>query len=66
MRVIENKKATEIQELDRFGLSARYNTLLCGLLDCIGYRMILHVFEEGHCPPYIVRDQDYKSVRFKR
>ena len=28
MRVIENKKTTETQELDRFGLSARCNTLL--------------------------------------
>ena len=28
MRVIENKKATETQELDRFGSSARRNTLL--------------------------------------
>jgi len=28
MRVIENKKAIEIQELDRFGPSARRNTLL--------------------------------------
>ena len=28
MRVIENKKATETQELDRFGPSARRNTLL--------------------------------------
>ena len=55
MRVIENKKATEIQELDRFGLSARYNTLLCGLLDCIGYRMKLHEFGGGPCMPYIVR-----------
>ena len=28
MRVIKNKKATETQELDRFGLLARHNTLL--------------------------------------
>ena len=28
MRVIENKKVTETQELDRFGPSARHNTLL--------------------------------------
>ena len=28
MREIENKKATETQELDRFGPSARRNTLL--------------------------------------
>ena len=28
VRVIKNKKATEIQELDRFGASAQRNTLL--------------------------------------
>ena len=28
MHVIENKKAIEAQELDRFGSSARHNTLL--------------------------------------
>ena len=28
MHVIENKKTTETQELDRFGPSARHNTLL--------------------------------------
>ena len=28
MHVIQNKKATETQELDRFGPSARHNTLL--------------------------------------
>ena len=28
VRIIKNKKATETQELDRFGLSVRRNTLL--------------------------------------
>ena len=38
----------------------------CGLLDCIGYRMILREFGRGPCPPYIVWGQGYKSVRFRR
>ena len=40
VRVIENKKATEIQELDRFGPSDRRNTLRpVSLLYCIEYEM---------------------------
>ena len=51
MRVIENKKATETQELDRFGSSDRCNTLRhVSLLDCIVYEMN----SRGSQPPYIV------------
>ena len=43
MRVIENK-ATKTQELDRFGPSARRNTLLLWFVGLYWLHMILHVF----------------------
>ena len=44
VRVIENKKVTETQELDRFGLSARRNTLLLLSVGLYWLRMILPMF----------------------
>ena len=54
VRVIMNKKATETQELDRFGPSARRNTLLLWSVGLYWRSYDIVCVLRGPCPPYIV------------
>ena len=59
----EGNRDTRVRQVQAVSMIIPY---CCGLLDCIGYRMILCEFVGGPYPPYIVRGAGYKSVRSRR